>query len=110
MASDQVLVIDLEDSDQYQQLLDGRPQTRGMRSGRVFLQPGQSCGSHSTEAHEELLIFLSGRGVALIGKQEKENPVAAGKVTYIGPYTTHNIKNTGKEHLSYIYCVAPVTE
>ena len=103
-----VRVIDLTNNPEYQRLLGGRPQTGGMRSGRVYLKPGEECGRHSTEQHEEMLIFLSGRGLALIGEEENSYPVGEGKVSYIPPYTIHNIKNTGTEPLIYIYCVAPV--
>ncbi|AQT69748.1 Thermophilic glucose-6-phosphate isomerase [Anaerohalosphaera lusitana] len=105
-----VTVIDLEKSAEYQPLLNGDPQTHGMRSGRVYLQPGEACGEHSTNAHEELLVFLGGEGTALIGPDAQPHEVAQGKVTYIPPHTTHNIKNTGTEPLVYIYCVAPVEE
>lgn len=108
ISSGEVLVIDLNTNPDYQQLLDGESQTFGMRSGRVHLQPGESCGQHSTEAHEELLVFLSGAGVALIGEEQIPYEVGAGKVFYIPPHTTHNNRNTGTEPLVYIYCVAPV--
>jgi quercetin dioxygenase-like cupin family protein len=63
-----VFITDLNDDSEYQKLLDGPPQTFGMRSGRVYLDPGQSCGQHSTDSNEEILIFLSGRGLLLIGE------------------------------------------
>lgn len=109
MASSQkVLVIDLNELAEYQRLLEGRPQTCGMRSGRVYLQTGQACGQHSTEQKEEMLIFLSGRGKLLIGEKESFE-VGQGKVSYIPPYTSHDVKNTGSEPLIYIYCVVPVS-
>ena len=104
----EVLVISLTDKPEYQPLLRGRPQTCGMRSGRVYLQPGETCGRHSTELHEEMLVFLSGKGAALIGEQETPFEVGRGKISYIPPYTIHNVKNTGTEPLVYIYCVTPV--
>lgn len=103
-----VCTIDLKNDTEYQKLLGGRPQTCGMRSGRVYLQPSQTCGRHSTEQHEEMLIFLAGRGTALIGEQESPFEVGQGKISYIPPYTIHNVKNTGTEPLIYIYCVTPV--
>lgn len=107
-ASDRILIMDLSSKAEYQQLLAGKPQTEGMRSGRVFLQPGESCGPHSTKAHEELLVFLSGKGVILIGEEQTPHKVGKGKVCYIPPNTIHNNKNTGAEPLIYIYCVCPV--
>ncbi len=102
-------VIELRDSGEYQELLRGSPQTCGMRAGRVCLQPGQDCGQHSTQAHEEMLTFLAGSGVGLIGDEQDKYEVAAGKIAYIPPHTTHNIKNNGSEPLVYIYCVAPAS-
>jgi quercetin dioxygenase-like cupin family protein len=108
MPSEKAMVIDLTDAPEYQPLLSGMPQTCGMRSGRVYLKSGEECGQHSTKAHEETLVFLSGRGTALIGEKETPFEVGQGKVCYIPPHTVHNVKNTGIEPLVYIYCVAPV--
>jgi len=106
--SQKVFVVDLNEIAEYQRLLEGKPQTRGMRSGRVFLHPGQSCGQHTTKQNEEMLIFLSGKGLLLIGEKESFQ-VGQGKVSYIPPNTTHDVKNTGSEPLIYIYCVAPIS-
>jgi hypothetical protein len=35
-SSERVLVVNLNDSPDYQKLLDGEPQTQGMRAGRVY--------------------------------------------------------------------------
>ncbi len=106
-SSERVLVIDLDKSCQNQKLLDGEPATRGMRSGRVYLEPGRACGQHSTKDREELLVFLSGRGELLIGQKDRFE-VGQGKVCYIPPQTPHDVKNTGDEPLVYVYCVTPL--
>jgi mannose-6-phosphate isomerase-like protein (cupin superfamily) len=105
---EKALVIELNDKAEYQKLLDGRPQTFGMRSGRVYVKPGRSCGRHSTKDNEEVLVFLTGRGLLLIGKEESFQ-IGEGKVCYIPPNTIHDVKNTGTEPLIYIYCVAPAS-
>jgi mannose-6-phosphate isomerase-like protein (cupin superfamily) len=119
LSSEKVLVIELNDKAEYQRILEGQPQSRGMRSGRVYINPGQSCGRHSTKKHEELLVFLSGRGLLLIGEsgygglrpdEQDSYEVGEGKVCYIPPNTEHDVKNTGAEPLIYIYCVAPAGE
>ncbi len=99
-------VADLNDNSEFQRLLQGEPQTCGMKAGRVYLAPGQSCGRHSTDQREELLVFLSGSGQAII---EGSDPldVSVGKIAYIPPHTAHDVKNTGDDPLIYIYCVAP---
>ena len=65
---EKVLVIDLNEKPENQKLLSGAPETCGMRSGRVYLSPGQACGLHSTKDREELLVFLSGQGELIIGE------------------------------------------
>lgn len=107
-SSEKVVIVDLNSKPEYQKLLGGEPQTCGMRSGRVYLAPGEDCGLHSTKAHEELLVFLSGKGEAIISEKDTYE-VGKGKVSYIPPHTDHNVKNTGSEPLIYIYCVAPVS-
>jgi mannose-6-phosphate isomerase-like protein (cupin superfamily) len=104
-----VLIIELNANPENQRILAGRPQTCGMRSGRVYLAPGKSCGRHSTKDREELLVFLSGRGELLIGDNDRYQ-VGRGKVAYIPPQTAHDISNTGDEPLVYVYCVAPAAD
>jgi mannose-6-phosphate isomerase-like protein (cupin superfamily) len=107
-AAQKVLVINLNDKPEYQRILEGQPQTHGMRSGRVYLKPGEACGQHSTKHHEELLVFLAGQGELQIGSNDRF-PVAAGRAVYIPPETLHDVRNTGSQPLTYIYCVAPAT-
>jgi mannose-6-phosphate isomerase-like protein (cupin superfamily) len=108
MSPGKSLVIELNNNPEYQHLLGNEPKTCGMRSGRVYLKPGEECGQHSTKANEETLVFLSGKGTALIGEKGTAFEVGQGKVCYIPPHMLHNIRNTSTEPLVYIYCVAPV--
>jgi len=87
-------------------LLHGLPQTAGMRSGFVRLKPGETVGWHSTGANEEALVILHGEGSALIEGQPSRS-FAAPQLVYIPPVTRHNIQNTGREVLEYVYVVAP---
>ena len=103
----EVLVIDLNEEPENQKLLSGEPQTCGMRSGRVYLAPGQACGQHSTKDREELLVFLAGQGELII-EEKGSFQVGLGKVAYIPKQTNHDVNNTGNEPLVYVYCVAPV--
>ena len=87
-------------------LLRGAPQTAGMRSGFVRLKPGATVGWHTTGKNEEALVILRGQGEALIDGQAGQ-PFAAPALVYIPPATRHNVENTGKEPLEYVYVVAP---
>jgi mannose-6-phosphate isomerase-like protein (cupin superfamily) len=100
-------VVELNDESGYQRLIAGSPDTYGLKSGKVYLEPGKDCGEHSTEEKEEMLIFLAGRGEAMVGAERVE--VGQGKVCYIPPQTVHNISNTGDEPLIYVFCVVPVS-
>jgi mannose-6-phosphate isomerase-like protein (cupin superfamily) len=103
---DGAFTVDLNGEPEYQRLLEGKPQTLGMRAGRVHLPPGQACGQHSTKHHEELLMFLTGTGELQVGDSDRL-AVGVGKVAYIPPETLHDVRNTGSEPLVYVYCVAP---
>lgn len=106
MAAPAAFTVDLNNQPEYQRILEGKPQTLGMRSGRVHLPSGQACGQHSTKNHEELLVFLAGQGELQLGGGGR-HAVGAGKVAYIPPETLHDVLNTGSGPLVYIYCVAP---
>lgn len=105
MSNIKPFVVELNDAQDYQRLMQV-PQTCGMKAGRVFLGPGDECGKHSTDAREELLVFLNGHGQAAMG--QARIGVGKGKVLYIPPHTEHNIINTGSEPLVYVFCVTPV--
>ncbi len=89
----------------YVRLLGGPPESFGMRSGLVSLQPGQSVGKHNTEEYEELLIVLQGQGEMQIAGGKTLN-LTINSAAYCPPHTEHNVLNTSKEPLYYIYVVA----
>jgi len=87
-------------------LLKGAPQTSGMRGGSVKLKLGESVGWHSTLGSEEALVILHGSGVANI-EGHPDVPLTEKMLAYIPPATRHNITNTGKQDLEYVWVVAP---
>jgi mannose-6-phosphate isomerase-like protein (cupin superfamily) len=87
-------------------LLKGEPQTAGMRGGFVRLKPWEAVGWHTTGDHEEALVILHGSGEAQI-EGRTPLPIAARMMVYIPPTTRHNVQNTGRELLEYVYVVAP---
>jgi len=90
-------------------LLRGVPQTAGMRSGFVRLKPGATVGWHTTGQNEESLVILHGQGEALIDGREKQS-FEAPAFLYIPPNTRHNVSNSGKDMLEYVYVVAPAAK
>ena len=87
-------------------LLEGAPQTAGMRSGYVRLKPGEAVGWHTTGKNEESLVILTGRGEALLEGQPAR-AFSAPALVYIPPALKHNVANTCKGILEYVYVVAP---
>jgi len=92
---------------EYQPLLTGKPQTAGMRSGRVVLSDGACNERHSTGNHEETLVFLAGSGQV---RCEGHDPIPAraGEIVYIPPKTFHQVCADAGVELRYVYVVAPV--
>ena len=93
------------DVKKHQEVLTGPPGTITMHSGLVVLEPDSSVGTHNTEKYEEVLVILEGEGEMIITGGQilkfKENNVA-----YCPPYSEHNVINTGKTKLKYLYIVA----
>lgn len=91
-------------SDEYQSILNPSD-TINMESGFVTLKPGESVGKHTTNNREEVVIVFSG-----IGKMELTKwptiDLYPWYVIYCPPYTEHNVVNTGKEPLKYLYVVS----
>ena len=105
-AKPQPLTVPLGGAQADRPLLQGVPQTAGMRSGFVRLKPGATVGWHTTGKNEEALVILRGKGEALMDGQEKR-AFAAPALVYIPPATRHNVANTGNGPLEYAYVVAP---
>lgn len=99
-------IIELDMSgEEYMRILAGPPESVTMRSGCVVLQPSQSVGRHSTEAFEEMVVVLEGKGEMLFGDgsvlELKHHSVA-----YCPPETEHDVRNCGDGPMRYIYIVS----
>jgi quercetin dioxygenase-like cupin family protein len=107
MNEQKVKVVGLEGNARYLRLLAGVPETKGMKSGYVILQPGESVGEHSTDAKEEAVIILEGTVQVFV---EGKPSVTAKKeqVVYFPALTRHDMKNIGGGAARYVYVVAPV--
>jgi mannose-6-phosphate isomerase-like protein (cupin superfamily) len=92
-------------TDEYQRVLGGPPETATMHSGLVVLKPGKSVGVHNTEKYEEVLVILEGQGEMRI-TGGPAMALRANTVAYCPPRTEHNVVNTGKGKLRYLYVVA----
>ncbi|MCC6643522.1 cupin domain-containing protein [Candidatus Peregrinibacteria bacterium] len=71
----------------------------------MSLLPGVEIGAETHEGTEQTLIFLSGKGKAVIDGVESE--VKAGDVYVITPGEKHNFINNGEEPLKIYTVYAP---
>lgn len=93
-------------SGKYQPIFKGFPETSTIKSGFVTLKPGESVGEHSTGGNEEMIVVLEGQCELMIGSKKFE--LQKGVISYCPAHTKHNVKNTGKIPVKYIYIVAKV--
>jgi mannose-6-phosphate isomerase-like protein (cupin superfamily) len=89
----------------YVPILNGVPESYGMESGLVVLLPGKSVGKHDSKAYEEVLVVLEGSGEMVLDDKTKL-PVLANSAVYCPPHTKHDVLNTGKTALRYVYVAA----
>jgi len=100
-------LVKLESGERYQRLFSKESGTFGVKSGHVILKPGENIGVHSTNAKEEIIIILKGRGEAIIGKKDILR-IDKDSVLYIPPDTNHDIENTDSDVLEYIFITSKV--
>lgn len=79
-----------------------------IKAGCVVLKKGENIGEHDTEDAEEILVVLKGKGALLI-KNSKIINFGKGTALYIPPNTVHNVKNTGRSVLKYVFITSPVS-
>lgn len=91
----------------YQRLLRRSIDSEKLHSGCVVLKPGESVGEHSTDRKEELIVVLEGKArVSLKGRAALY--VEKNSVVYIPEGVVHNVRNTSRGLLRYVYVVTPV--
>jgi quercetin dioxygenase-like cupin family protein len=79
------------------------PGSRNLKAVKVSLSSGEEIGEHITESREEIIIVLKGKGMLLKGGQEIR--LKEGDIHYIKEKTRHNIRNTWKKEMEYVYVV-----
>ena len=104
-----VKIVKLESGVRYQRLFNKDSGTGGMKSGHVMLGEEEEIGEHSTNDLEEALVILKGRGQLVVNK-EGAIDFEADAVLYVPPGTIHNVKNTGRCILEYVFITSPAYE
>ena len=69
--------------------------------GYEEIAPGKAIPAHLHPEYDELLIVHEGKGLALLGSEERA--VTAGALIYIPPNTRVSLKNTGSRTLSLFF-------
>jgi mannose-6-phosphate isomerase-like protein (cupin superfamily) len=94
--------------DSYLLLTGGQFGSRNLTITWVDCEPGSEQRRHSHEAQEQVYVILHGRGLIKVEGEERE--VEAGALVFIPPGTTHAIRNTGSETLTYVSATSPPFE
>lgn len=76
-----------------------------MRAGLVILAPGESVGRHNTNDNEELIVVLEGEGL-MVSDGGRRTLIGVSQYCYCPPHTGHDVVNTGRGRLRYVYVVA----
>ena len=102
-------LVKLESKEKYQRLFSKESGTFGVKSGHVILKPEENIGAHSTNEREEVIVVLKGEGEVEAGNDSAVT-IEANSVLYIPPHTKHDIKNTGKGVLEYVFITSPARD
>ncbi len=97
--------MELKGRQRFLRLFGESSQPRGICSGFVTLKKGESIGKHNTRNKEEALVILQGQADVLWGRRSRLK-VKKNCFVYIPPRTEHDVRNTGKGALKYVYLTA----
>jgi mannose-6-phosphate isomerase-like protein (cupin superfamily) len=107
MPKEKVFCTQLKGRQKFLRLLGDSFKPKGLRSGYVVLKPQESIGEHNTGPSEEVIFVISGSGLVCYGKKGSLK-VKKNAFIYIPPQMPHNVINTSKDLLKYIYTAARV--
>jgi mannose-6-phosphate isomerase-like protein (cupin superfamily) len=71
MSRGKLFLVTLKEGEKFRRLLGGFPQTMGIKSGHVVLEPGENIGEHITEAKEEVIVVLKGKAMVISGNDDE---------------------------------------
>jgi mannose-6-phosphate isomerase-like protein (cupin superfamily) len=107
MPEEKVFFTQLKGRQKFLRLFGDSSKVKGLRSGYVILKPKESVGQHNTGPCEEVILVISGSGLVNYGKKS-ELKVKKNCFVYIPPGIPHNVINTGRVPLKYVYSAARV--
>jgi len=71
----------------------------------MSLKPGEEIGKEVHETVDQILVFVSGNGEAVLGDESMS--VSKGTLTFVPAGTQHNFVNTGAEDLKLFTIYSP---
>ena len=104
-AKQSVFCTQLKGQQRFLRLFGDSSKDKGLRSGYVILKPKESVGLHNTGPCEEVIFIITGSGLVNYGIKNNIK-VKKNMFIYISPQMPHNVINTGKSPLKYIYTAA----
>jgi mannose-6-phosphate isomerase-like protein (cupin superfamily) len=107
MSKVKAFCMQLKGRQRFLRLFGDSSKAQGLRSGFVVLKPKESVGLHNTGPSEEVIFIIIGSGLICYG-QKHSFKVKKNTFVYIPPKIPHNVINTGKNLLKYIYTAARV--
>ena len=107
MLKEKVFSVELKGSQRFLRLFGSSKVSKGLRSGYVVLKPKESVGEHNTGSSQEVIIVVGGSGKVVYGRK-KSLTVKKNSFIYIPPRMPHNVVNTGRVALKYVYTAARV--
>lgn len=107
MPKEKVFCTQLKGRQKFLRLLGKSEKPKGLRCGYVVLNPQESIGEHNTGPSEEVIFVISGSGLVCHGKKGSLK-VKKSSFVYVPPQIPHNVINTSKDLLKYIYTAARV--
>lgn len=105
MKKEKVFCAQLKGRQRFLRLFGDSSKVKGLRSGYVVLKPKESVGQHNTGPCEEVILVISGSGLVNYGKRSTVK-IKNNSFVYIPPRMPHNVINTGKVLLKYVYTAA----
>ena len=107
MTKKKVFCVQFKGRQRFLRLLGDSSKAKGLRSGFVILKSKESIGLHNTGLSEEVISIINGSGLVCYGKKNSVK-IKKNSFVYIPPETLHNVINTSKDLLKYIYTTARV--
>jgi mannose-6-phosphate isomerase-like protein (cupin superfamily) len=107
MSKEKVFCMQLKGGQRFLRLFGDSSKIKGLRSGYVVLKPKEAVGLHNTGPSEETIFIINGSGVIRYSKKSSFK-VKKNTFVYIPSKIPHNVINTGKSFLRYIYTAARV--